>query len=52
MKIQLSILLSAAMFANEECGTTVKDVAITVATLVVIVGAVVNAVVTSPVIFK
>lgn len=74
MKILLSILISAAMFANEvqmnasnvsdagmiapqeqqtvqneEDGITVKDVAVAVATPVVIAGAVVAAIVTAPV---
>ena len=74
MKILLSILISAAMFANEvqinesnvsdagitapqeqqtvqneESGITAKDVAVAVATPVVIAGAVVAAVVTAPV---
>ncbi|MDD2780880.1 hypothetical protein [Sulfuricurvum sp.] len=74
MKILLSILISAAMFANEvqinesnvsdagitapqeqqtvqneESGITAKDVVVAVATPVVVAGAVVAAVVTSPV---
>lgn len=74
MKLVLSLLISAAMFANEvqmnesnvsgtpvitsqeqqtaqseESGITVKDVAVAVATPVVVAGAVVAAVVTAPV---